>query len=69
MFEKHLTSVDFITIGKSGLVLFPARPFCVRFYGNGKNEVGYGTKSHWKDESPSRWLSRFETLFSISERR
>ena len=69
MFEKHLTSVDFITIGKSGLVLFPARPFCVRFYGNGKNEVGYGTKSHLKDELLSRWPTLFETLFPISERR
>ena len=69
MFEKHLTSVDFITIGKSGLVLFPARPFCVRFYGNGKNEVGYGTKSRLKDELLSRWPTLFETLFPISERR
>jgi len=49
MFVEHLTSADSIAIGKSGVVLFPARPFCLRFYGNGKNEVGYGTKSHLKE--------------------
>jgi len=49
MFAKHFTSADFITIGKSGVILFPARPFCFRFYGNGKNEVGFGTKLHLKD--------------------
>ena len=57
MFEKHFTSADFITIGKSGQALFPARPFCLRFYGNGKNEVGFGTKSRFKSLCGSSSIS------------
>jgi len=48
MFTKYFTSADFITIGKSGLALFPARLFCFLFVVMTKKEVGLGTKSHFK---------------------
>jgi len=45
MFAKHFTSADFITIGKSGMALLPARPFCFVFTAMVKMKYGLGQSS------------------------